>query len=232
MSIAYDGSDFLGSQVQKESSNTVLGQLTKVFQQLGINEKIVASGRTDKGVHATGQICHVDLPDYWNDLKKLQKTLNSMLPKSINIQTIKHVKDNFHARYDAKSRVYRYIVKKGASNPFEHNFITFKQKFDFKMMQQKIALFQGEHDFAYFMKLGSDSKTTIRNIHKAHAYRYKDMYILHFEANGFLRSQVRLMVGALFDLTEDEILQKLALKHNHKLKPAPSNGLYLAKVKY
>ena len=231
LTIAYNGTHFLGSQIQKETSNTILGNIQKVLVALGINSKIIASGRTDKGVHATAQICHIDLPDFWNDLKKLKKVLNEMLPHAIIIKKAIKVDDNFHARYGAKRRIYRYIIKSEEKNPFENDFITFWHV-DLKKIQKNIKLFIGEHDFAGLMKTGSEVNSTKRIIYKAFAYKHKDKIILNFEANGFLRSQIRLMVGALLKLNADEIKEQLTLQNNYKIKPAPSNGLYLAKIKY
>jgi tRNA pseudouridine38-40 synthase len=232
LTFAYNGTDFLGSQTQKSSPNTVLGQLEHVLHKLHIESKITASGRTDKGVHATGQVCHIDLPIFWSDLKKLKKVLNEMLPSSIYIKNIKEVKNDFHARYSAKKRVYRYIIKEGERNPFEDNFITFLKSVNFEKIEKNIKLFQGSFDFKYFMKSGSAVKTTTRVIYKAFAYRYKEYIILNFEANGFLRSQIRLMVGALLSLNEQEIKEQLRCKKKYRLKPTKSNGLYLAKIKY
>ena len=82
------------------------------------------------------------------------------------------------------------------------------------------------------MKSGSDVKTTTRVIYKAFAYKYKNYTILNFEANGFLYSQIRLMVGALLKLDADELLEQIECEKKHKIKPAKSNGLYLVKIKY
>jgi len=232
LTIVYNGTDFLGSQQQKSSSNTILGNLEKVLLKLSIDSKIVASGRTDKGVHATGQVCHIDLPEYWDDLDKLKRVLNEMLPYSIQIKSVKKVNINFHARYSAKKRVYRYIIKESKSNPFEDNFITFLNSIDFNSIEKNIKLYIGEHDFANFMKTGSDIKSSIRVIYKAFAYRYNGYIVLNFEANGFLRSQIRLMVGALLKLNAQELEEQLECKKSYKVKPAPSNGLYLARIKY
>ncbi|MDB2562328.1 tRNA pseudouridine(38-40) synthase TruA [Sulfurimonas sp.] len=232
LTIAYNGTHFLGSQVQSETPNTIFGNLEKVLNQLGIHLRVIASGRTDKGVHATGQVCHIDLPSFWNDLNKFKKVLNNMLPSSIKVLYVKQVDDNFHARYSAKKRVYRYLIKEGNSNPFENDFVTYVKDVDFFKIQKNIRLFTGEHDFQQFMKTGSDLNSTKRVIYKSFAYKHKKYIILNFEANGFLRSQIRLMVGALLQLNKDEILQQLECKNTHKVKPAPSNGLYLAKVKY
>ncbi len=230
--LSYNGTHFLGSQVQKNSKSTVFGQLEHTLKQLGITEKTVASGRTDKGVHASYQVAHVDLPPFWDDTIKLEKVLNEMLPKSISIKKVYKVRDDFHARYSAKSRVYRYIIKTGNSNPFEADFVTFIKDVDFNSLQQNIKLFIGQHDFVNFMKTGSNTKSSVREIYKAFAYKYKDYIVLNFEANGFLRTQIRFMVGALLDLNSKQIQEKLNNSINHKLKPAPANGLYLAKVKY
>lgn len=232
LTISYNGTDFLGSQTQTQTSNTVLGTIGAVLSQLGINTKIIASGRTDKGVHATGQVCHIDLPSFWDNLTKLQKVLNQMLPNSIKVNSIKKVNQNFHARYDARKRVYRYLIKNEISNPFEEHFITFTEIESFENLKSNIKLFQGEHNFKYFMKTGSDVHSTTRIIYKAFAYIHKNTIVLNFEANGFLRSQIRLMVGALLQLDAKEIQEQLSGSTLHKVKPAPSNGLYLAKIKY
>lgn len=232
LTIAYNGTNFLGSQTQKSSKNTVLGQLEHVLNQLNIDSKVIASGRTDRGVHANGQVCHIDLPEFWSDLEKLKKVLNEMLPPSIVVKKIDAVDDNFHARYSAKKRLYRYIIKESQSNPFEESFVTFLDSIDFLNIEKNIKLFEGKHDFKFFMKSGSDVKSTTRVIYRAFAYRHKGYIILNFEANGFLRSQIRLMVGALLALSADEIREQLQCKINYKIKPAKSNGLYLSKIKY
>ena len=230
--LSYNGTHFLGSQTQKESSNTILGSLESVLKALGIDFKVVASGRTDKGVHATGQVCHIDLPPFWTDLKKLKKVLNEMLPKALHVERIKEVSNNFHARYNAKKRVYRYIIKEGVSNPFNDDYVTFLDSVDFLKVENNIKLFVGTFDFKYFMKTGSDVNSTCREIYKAFAYKHKGYIVLNFEANGFLRSQIRLMVGALLTLDENEIQKQLNCEKRYKIKPAKCNGLYLAKIKY
>lgn len=232
ITLSYNGTRFLGSQKQSLTPNTVFGVFEHVLNELNIHSKVGISGRTDKGVHATAQVCHVDLPEFWSDLDKLKKVLNKMLPPSIHIKQVKKVDDDFHARFSAKKRVYRYVIKDSASNPFEDDFITFLDKVDFNKIQKNIKLFEGTHDFKNFMKIGSEVKSTTRIIYKAFAYKYREYIILNFEANSFLYSQIRLMVGALLKLEKEQLLEKLECKKNHKIKPAKSNGLYLAKIKY
>lgn len=232
LTLSYNGTHYLGSQTQKSSTNTILGQLEHVLRELNIDCKVIASGRTDKGVHATGQVCHIDLPEFWSDLKKFKRVLNEMLPKSIHVKEIKEVDIEFHARYSAKKRLYRYIIKEGQSNPFEDDFITFIDDVDFETIEKNIKLFRGDFDFKYFMKTGSDINSTCRTVYKAFAYRHNGYIVLNFEANGFLRSQIRLMVGALLTLNSTEIKEQLHCEKNYKVKPAKCNGLYLAKIKY
>jgi tRNA pseudouridine38-40 synthase len=117
ITLSYDGSRFEGFQKQNHTSNTVANKLYEVLESMGIEEKIVASGRTDKGVHATNQICHIDLPTYWKDLKYLQKHINSKI-SNIYIKKIEKTTDDFHARFSAKRRVYRYIISTKKEKPF------------------------------------------------------------------------------------------------------------------
>jgi len=232
VTLAYNGTHYHGSQIQKEISPTIFGTFEAALLRLGINQRVVVSGRTDRGVHATGQVCHFDLPTYWNDTIKLKRVLNFMLPSSIRVLKVKEVDNDFHARYSTKKRVYRYILKDEALNPFEADFITYSPvKLDVSILHHKMKLFLGEHDFKHFKKNGSDENTTIRFIYKAFAYKHKGYIILNFEANGFLRSQIRMMVGSLLKLSQQEIIEKLN-DTNHKIDSAPPNGLYLAKIKY
>lgn len=229
---SYNGTHFLGSQTQSETKNTIFGQIEHVLNEINITSKPQPSGRTDKGVHASGQTFHIDLPEFWTDLKKLKRVLNEMLPNSIKILNIKEVDNDFHARYSAKSRVYRYLIKTTDSNPFEDDFISFYKGIDFNVLQNKIPLFIGEHDFKQFMRTGSDTGSTVRKVYKSFAYKHNNTIVLNFEANGFLRSQIRLMVGALLKLDADQIKEQLECSKQHKIKPASANGLYLAKIKY
>ncbi len=232
LKLAYNGAHYFGSQQQKETTNTILGKLLEALKALGIDSKVVASGRTDRGVHATGQVCHLDLPEFWSNLERLLQVLNNKLPSSIRVLKIQRVKADFHARYSTKKRVYRYLIKEGETNPFESEFITFLTKVNFTKLAHNIKLFEGRYDFKHFMKSGSDVGSTEREIFKAFAYKHKEYIILYFEANGFLRSQIRMMVASLLHLDAQSIKQKLGGLQDYRVKPAPPNGLYLAKIKY
>ena len=121
--IAYDGSCYQGSQKQPNGL-TVENKLLKAFKEINIETSIVLSGRTDKEVHATGQVFNCIIPDFWSDLKKLKEVLNRNLPSSIKISNISKVSDTFHSRFHAKKRVYRYIITSKPTTPFNDKFIT------------------------------------------------------------------------------------------------------------
>jgi tRNA pseudouridine38-40 synthase len=237
ITLEYDGSKFQGYQIQKEIKNTISQKLQDAFYMLNIISKAVASGRTDRGVHATGQVLHIDLPDFWKDLNKLAYSLNTILHPSIRIKKIEYVSDDFHARFCAKKRVYRYIVSIKKPTVFLNPYVTFIKSLDTKSIKESIKLFEGEHDFEYFKKTGSDTKNYTREIYKADFYKYKDFYIFYFEANGFLRSQIRMMVSFLLHisdgkLSKNELKLQLEKKGIFSTSLAPPNGLYLAKIKY
>ncbi len=237
ITLEYDGSKFQGYQIQKETTNTIAGRIAEALKVLNIQNIPTASGRTDKGVHALGQVIHLDIPLYWSDLNRLKFSLNKILYPSINIKKIEQTHKDFHARYDAKSRVYRYIVSTKKPSVFLNPYVTFLDNIDTKSIKNCIKLFEGKHDFEYFKKCGSDTKNFTREIYKANFYRYKDLYVFYFEANGFLRSQIRMMVSFLLQisdkkLSKNELKLQLEKKDIFSTSLAPPNGLYLTKVKY
>jgi len=202
---SYDGSRFQGFQIQKETKNTVAQKLKEALNSVGIKSPFVASGRTDKGVHALAQVLHTDLPPFWSDLKKLRYTLNLSLSPHIRIKKIEKVGDDFHARFDAKKRVYRYVVSTKEPSVFLTPYITFVKDINEKLIADAIKEFEGEHDFEYFKKNGSDTVNFIRTVYKTIFYKYNEFYIFYFEANGFLRSQIRMMVDILFKISEEKL---------------------------
>ncbi len=214
-----------------------MGVLQRVLGNLGIRAVAVASGRTDRDVHATGQVVHVDLPPFWNHLGKLKTALNHQLPAALHVKRIEEVRHDFHARYSAKVRTYRYIISTKAPNPFEARFVTFVDHFDFTAVHHAIRLFEGEHDFVHFMKTGSDTQSSVRTIFKTRCYHHRDYYVLQFQGNGFLRSQIRLMSGFLLQisegvLSETQLLEQLSVQALHSRHLAPAAGLYLSRITY
>ena len=234
--ISYDGSLFQGSQKQPNGL-TVEDKLLFAFKKINIETNIVLSGRTDKEVHATGQVFNCLVPDYWEDFFKLKEILNKNLPSSIKILKISKVKDDFHSRFHAKKRVYRYLITTKATTPFNDKFITHVKNINEELLQKAIKEFVGVYDFKYFHKTGSDKELTKREIFDTKFYKYKDIYVFKFTANSYLRSQIRLMVGFLLAINDNKqsienLKEQLTLQKHHFKTPAVANGLYLAKIKY
>lgn len=237
VTMSYNGSRFQGSQTQTRTDNTVMGVLQRALQRLGIDAVPVASGRTDAGVHASGQVVHIDLPPFWDSLSKLHKALHRHLPLSIRIRRIEPVSKAFHARFSAKRRVYRYLLSDSEPNPFEADLVTFSDPLDLRRINKAMQCFVGEHDFEYFMKTGSDVHHCVRTIYRAFAYRHKGYTVLYFEANGFLRSQIRMMTETLLKVSQgrismEQLQEQIDRKARHNTHLAPAAGLYLAKIKY
>lgn len=234
--LAYDGSLFQGSQKQP-NGQTVEDKLLKAFKKINIETNIVLSGRTDKEVHATGQVFNCLIPGYWEDFFKLKEVLNKNLPSSIKILKISKVDENFHSRFHAKSRVYRYLITTKPTTPFNDKFITYVKNVDEELIKKAIKEFIGIYDFEYFHKTGSDKDITVREIFNTAFYKYKDIYVFKFTANSYLRSQIRLMVGFLLAINEkkltiEDLKKQLRLEKNIFKTPIKANGLYLAKIKY
>ena len=234
--IAYDGSTYQGFQKQTSTKATIATAIEDALISLQIHSPITASGRTDAGVHATGQVIHFDVPHFWHDLDKLKTALNRKLD-SISIKHLDFVAEDFHARFSAKKRVYRYVFKTHKPSVFEQAYIAQYEPFDPEMLQQALGCFVGLHDFNYFRKTGTPTHTTLREIYRAFYRSYKGYHFIYFEANGFLRSQVRMMVDAAMacarqEMRIEELQEQLRCQKKHRSQLAPASGLYLAKIIY
>jgi len=234
--ITYDGSHYFGFQKQTSTNKTIMYAIEKTLASLQINSKIVGSGRTDAGVHASGQVIHFDLPEYWSDLQKLKLHLNRKM-NYIQFKHITQVPSDFHARFSAKKRLYRYVFKTTKPSVFEKTYISHYDSFDVQILQKALHLFEGKHDFEYFRKTGSQTYTTIREIYSTKYKAYYGYHLIYFQANGFLRSQVRMMVDmamscAKKEMTLEQLKEQVDCQIKHSTKLASQEGLYLAKVLY
>jgi tRNA pseudouridine38-40 synthase len=234
--IAYDGSVYFGFQRQTHTPMTITGEIEKALRALHIDSTIVGSGRTDAGVHATGQVIHFDIPPYWYDLKKLTLNLNRKL-NAITFKHISFVPNDFHARFWAKKRLYRYIFKTSLPSIFEKKYISQYNSFDTKILKQALLHFEGKHDFNFFRKTGSPTHSSIREIYSANYISYGKYHIIYFQANGFLRSQVRMMIDAALScaqnkMTIHELQEQIECEERYCTTLAPPEGLYLARVLY
>ena len=236
ITLSYDGTYYYGSQIQPEFT-TIHSKLLEVLSIINITTTLDFSGRTDKGVHAFKQVVSCDIPPYWKDLNKLKEVLNKQLPNSIQIRNIQNVEKYFHARFSAKKREYRYLITNKKLTPFNSSYVSYYPHINIDKIKQAIKLFIGVHDFEYFSKKGSDPISTVREIYDIKFYKHKDIYILNFKANSYLRSQIRMIVDFIMKISSEKLsLKDLEVQlQREKLISwtlAPSNGLYLSKIHY
>ena len=236
---SYDGTNFNGYQVQP-NLRTVEGCLEEAVSYLNKQTptKVHSSGRTDAGVHALHQSAHFDL-NINNTIDKIKRGLNSNLPEDIHINNVYKVDDEFHARYCAKKKEYIYKINVGEYNPIDRNYIyQYNKELDINAMKEAIKYFEGTHDFTSFVSSEDIREDKVRTIYKTNIKRKKDIVEISFIGNGFMKYQVRNMVGILIrvgenKLSPEKIKEILESKDRTKSgKTAPSEGLYLVDVKY
>ncbi|MBQ6324226.1 MAG: tRNA pseudouridine(38-40) synthase TruA [Bacilli bacterium] len=235
---SYDGSSYSGFQKQK-GLLTIEEEMEKALSKVNDKiTKITATGRTDKGVHALCQYAHADIDVKINE-KKLKRALNSNLPPDIHVIETKEVSADFHARYNVKSKTYKYIINTGEYNPLERNYaFQYNHDLDIKKMKDAINVFIGEHDFRAFVTENKDKENCIRTITDANIEAQDKKIIITFTGDGFLRYQVRNMVGILIrvgegKLSSNDLKRVLESKDRTKSgKTAPAEGLYLVNVEF
>ena len=239
--IEYVGSSFIGWQVQKKGK-TIQGLIQKKISKL-LDEKIIVtgSGRTDAGVHAIEQSAHFDCTNKIKNLKKFLNSINYFLNKNeISILKIRKQSLNFHARFSAKERVYKYVIYNQSTKPIIQNnrgwFVI--KKLDFESMKMGAKKLIGTHDFSSFRASGCNAKSPIKLMKLVKIKKLKSKIEFEFRSQSFLKQQVRSMVGFLKFIGEKKWYIKKFVKviksKNRKLcaPPAPAEGLYLVKVKY
>lgn len=239
--ISYDGSGFSGYQVQP-NGRTVQEEVEKVLTKMhqGTFTRITASGRTDTGVHATGQVIHFDSPltippTGW------VKGLNAQLPADIRVLAVEQVADDFHARYHVCWKTYRYKwTLEAIPMPFERHMLSHvpgKQP-DVSRMQQAAQALLGEHDFRSFSAANTSIQDFVRKIYDVRLESHGNQLHLVVTGNGFLYNMVRILAGTLWEIgigkkQPEDLAGIIAAKDRGKAgKTAPPQGLYLEKVGY
>ena len=239
INFSYDGSNYSGFQKQK-GLETIEENLEQALTKINNGKKttITATGRTDKGVHALSQYGHADIEVDITE-KKLKRALNSNLPDDIHVINVLEVDDNFHARYNAVEKTYKYIINLDEYNPIERNYVfQYNYDLDIDSMKEAIKYFLGEHDFRAFVTDNKEKENCVRKITKVSIKKEKEKLIISFTGNGFMRYQVRNMVGLLIRIGENKLSPKdvdkiLKSKDRTKSgKTAPAEGLYLVDVKF
>lgn len=241
MTFSYDGSKYKGYQKQPKAK-TIQSEIEKALKTINNGEVTInASGRTDAGVHAINQKAHFDL-DNEMDVEKLKYSLNSLTPDDIYIKKVEEVSNDFHARFNVRAKEYIYKINMGEYNPIEKDYIyQYSKKLDLVEMERAMKYLEGEHDFKSFSKADEEKDDFVRTIVQTNMirdFRNVNKFTLSFLGTGFLRYQVRNMVGLLIEIGEgkrksEDILGIIDAKDRRKAGiTAPSQGLYLKDVLY
>lgn len=236
---SYDGREFNGYQKQ-EGLRTVQDELEKALKFIngGRETIITSSGRTDKGVHALMAAAHfdltVDITEY-----KLKRALNSNLPDDIHVISAQIVDSDFHARYLVKEKEYQYFLNMGEYNPTKRYYeYQYCKKLDIDEIKEAIEYFVGEHNFKSFTPNKDKRNNYVRTIYYASVDVKDDILIFTFKGNGFLKYQIRNMIGYLIKVGEHkkkkESIPQILLKEDRRYASitAHPEGLYLTKIVY
>lgn len=239
ITIEYDGKDFSGWQKQPNKLN-IQGEIERAIEEItGEEVDLIASGRTDAGVHALAQVANFkiekDIP-----IEKIPYALNSKLKKSIRVKSAEEVDEKFHSRYTCKRKTYRYVINNSVQGTAIYRNLQyhFPEKLDEEKMNKGIKYLIGEHDFKSFKASGTSSKSSVRTIYDAKVTREGDIVTIELTGNGFLYNMVRIISGTLIDVgigktKPEEVKEILEAKDRLKAgKTLPPTGLYLLNVKY
>ncbi len=239
LGIEYDGSSFLGWQTQP-GGNTVQDALSRALTKIaGTPVAVTAAGRTDAGVHATGQTVHFDV-SVRRPLTAWVRGVNSFLPATVAVRWAQPVSDDFHARFSACGRAYRYLLSNRPQRPglWHDRAGWYHRSLDVARMQQAADVLLGEHDFSSFRAADCQAKSPIKTMRRADVRRCGQMIVFDFEAGAFLHHMVRNIVGSLVYVGrgagDADWMHALLLARDRKL-AAPTfsaAGLYLVGVNY
>ncbi len=239
LTLIFDGSHFCGWQVQKNGKSVQQTVCEAFFSLFGQSVAVTGCSRTDAGVHALAYVCHAQLPTPF-DVKKLPAALNFHLPVSVRVSAAREVSADFHARYSAVGKTYRYYIRSAACfSPFAENRAFWVSKpLDVGTMNEDAREYIGEHDFASFMAVGSSVTDTVRTVSDARVFEAGDALVcFEVTADGFLYNQVRIMVGTLIDRRLGRIKDSVSSILSGRDRTlagftAPACGLYLYSVNY
>ena len=254
LTLAYDGTNYHGWQVQPNGI-TVQSAVEKSLDRLFKRKiKVVGQGRTDTGVHAIGQVASFKLPAVaLKNMKvsQIKDALNSVLPQDIAIMDVESVSLDFHPRFDAKERVYRYVVRNDHNKHVfgQTNFYSFRYKLNLPMMREGAKHLIGKHDFSSFQCKKTDNDNPVRSIKSISIIRNdfamsnflklkRKAIIFEIAANAFLYNMVRIIVGTLLDVgrgrIEPQNVKKILAGRDRILagETVPACGLCLISVHY
>lgn len=237
--VEYDGTQYHGWQAQT-GLHTVQQAVEQALSKVADEPiSVICAGRTDTGVHATNQVIHFD-SDKERTIRAWIHGANSFLPKDVCVKNGKEMSENFHARYSATARRYRYVIYNGAIRPalMRSNVTWQYRQLDHRLMNQAAQSLLGEKDFTSFRSVECQSNTPMRHIHQLQVSRNGDLIIIDITANAFLHHMVRNIAGVLITIGSgkrpvswaEEVLK--AKDRKLGAETAPSYGLYLVQVTY
>jgi len=239
VTFSYDGTNFNGYQKQ-DGLRTVQEEIENALKFIngGRNTPITSSGRTDKGVHAMCQKAHCDIGVEITPYK-LKSAMNSNLPEDIHVSNVEIIDNDFHARYMVKEKEYKYFLNMGEFNPLERNYVyQYGKKLDIEKMREAIQYFLGTHDFESFTPTKDKRDNYVRTINYVNIEVDGEKIIFTFRGNGFIKYQIRNMVGYLIRVGEGkknggDIPDILEMKDRRLASiTAHSEGLWLTDVRY
>jgi tRNA pseudouridine38-40 synthase len=246
VTLAYDGTEFEGWQSQTRAdpaprARTVQAAVEDALARLSGGERVpvTGAGRTDAGVHATGQVASFDLPREMQP-GDLARAMNGLLPRDVRVLEAARAPDGFHARKSASSKLYRYLLDTGPVQLPTRRRLAAHVPFslDRERVSEAAALFVGRQDFASLASAGGSARTTVRTVSRSETHWDEATLVYSVEADGFLRKMVRSMVGALVvagrRAVSVEDLRRALDARDRRAWPAPAEarGLTLVAVRY
>jgi tRNA pseudouridine38-40 synthase len=240
LTVHYDGSDFHGWQLQPDR-RTVQGELESCLSRLADSpRRVTGSGRTDTGVHATGQVASVDMPERWTP-EDLRGSLNAVLAHDVWIESVETVGDDFHPRYDAVARTYTYHIgtSPAAASPFRRRWCwPLGEEPDRRLLRAATAVIVGEHSFRAFCKAGQSERGDRCTVASAAWTASDDGVVLSITADRYLHHMVRYLVGTTVAIGRgrrppEDMARLLGGDPDVVTSPpAPAQGLFLRRVEY
>ena len=237
--ITYNGAAYFGFQTQnKKEMNSVQDEIEKVLSRIfNMPIEIHASGRTDRGVHALGQVIHFDVEVDSVNLYRLRYSINCMLPHDISFKEMEVVNEEFHSRFSAKNKTYMYVINTGENNVIlKDQVYNLSRKLDTSLLKEGTKLFLGTHSFHNFCT--NNEGDFVRTINSFDIEQKGDYLVFQINGSGFRRYMVRMIIGTLIEvglnkLTLEEVKETLASSEDRRVRyKAPSVGLYLVEVNY
>ncbi|MBC8523960.1 MAG: tRNA pseudouridine(38-40) synthase TruA [Chlorobium phaeobacteroides] len=233
MTIEYDGTDFSGWQKQPEGVVTVQGVLETTLSRI-VQEEVVmtAAGRTDRGVHARGQVANFRTASSLST-GRLLHSLNALLPSTVYVRDMQEVSDLFHARYSALVREYRYFILEQPSAVYRRYAGVYGGTLDVETLNLRASELVGRHDYSVYSKEDAQNGSTFCTVFGASWGRQDEKVVFRIAANRFLRTMVRLLVSAQLEADPGEL--SVSLRNGRALKnivPTDPAGLFLWKVLY